>query len=223
MTPSNEAASLRGENSPWETNVIIDESRNRIRERLREELEQVCWALTRILGRQSRWSGFADLSDDPNIRGAKPFRCDIVINAILASQAERWRTLIHEMLHTFSEGYQPLDYMAFRGWEEGVVEQLQRTLRPAVLAELGINLDEAVFTAVETDHEYEEYVRALEEMRESLGEESLRFFSRLLAVPIRDRRQSVFEQGMALPTVRRRAFLGAYSSGDAILKTGTRR
>lgn len=179
--------------------------------------------MVKILGRQSRWSGFADLSDDPNIRGAKPFRCDIVINASLAGQAERWRTLIHEMLHTFSEGYQPLDYMAFRGWEEGVVEQLQRTLRPVVLAELGVKVDEAIFTTVETSHEYEEYVRALEEMRKALGVEAIRFYSDLLATPIRDRRQSVFEQGMALPEVERRAFLSAYSSGDAVLKTGARR
>ena len=190
---------------------------------MERELEQVRAALAKMLRKRSRWSGFADLSDDPNIRGAKPFRCDIVINCVLAGQAERWRTLIHEMLHTFSEGYQPLDYMAFRGWEEGVVEQLQRILRPIVLAELGIKVDEAVFTAVEADHEYTEYVRALEEMREALGVEATGFYSRLLATPIRDRRQSVFEQGMALPTAKRRAFLGTYSSGDAVLKTGARR
>lgn len=135
----------------------------------------------------------------------------------------RWRTLIHEMLHTFSEGYHPLDYMAFRGWEEGTIEQLQRILRPVLLVKLGIKVDEAVFTAVETGHEYVEYVQALEGMREALGEEPTGFYSRLLAVPIRDRRRSVFEQGMALAAAERSAFLRAYSSGDALLKTGIRR
>lgn len=63
----------------------------------------------------------------------------------------------------------------------------------------------------------------LEEMRQVLGEEATPFYSRLLAVPVRKRPQSVFEQGMALPASERRAFLSAYSKGDAILKTGARR
>lgn len=105
------------------------------------------------------------LTDDPDVRGAKPFRCDIVINKTLSEQDLRWRTLIHEMLHTFSAGYNPQDYQALRGWEEGVVEQLQRLLRPAVLAKLGVSVSEKVFEQVEDGHEYQKYVRALESMR----------------------------------------------------------
>lgn len=192
------------------------------RKRLQEELEQVCRVLTEKLGRPSRWSGLVKMTEEIRIRGAKPFRCDIVINAGLIGKAERWRTLIHEMLHTFSAGYQPLDYVAFRGWEEGVVEQLQRTLRPEILTELGITVDEMIFTNVEADHEYTEYVEALEAIREALKEEPMPFYSRLLSVPIRDRRQFVFEQGMALGPPLRRKFLSVYSSGDATLKTGVR-
>ena len=192
------------------------------KQRIQAELEQIRLILVNLLGRASRWSGLVLITDDPNIRGAKPFRCDIVINAGLVGRAERWRTLIHEMLHTFSEGYYPLDYMAFRGWEEGVVEQLQRILRPVVLTELGVKVDEAVFAAVETGHEYAEYVQALEEIRQVLNEEAVLFYSRLLIVPIRERRQLVFEQGMALPATARRAFLSAYSSSAAVLKTGAR-
>ena len=161
-----------------------------------------------------------ELTDNPYIRGAKPFRCDIVINAGLAAQEERWRTLIHEMLHTFSEGYQPLDYVAFRGWEEGVVEQLQRTLRPTILAELGLAISETVFAEIETDHEYVEYVQALENIRAVFNEKSQSFYARLLALPIRDRRRAVFEQGMALAPLQRRLFLSIYSDSDATLKTG---
>ncbi len=145
-----------------------------------------------------------------------------MIDIGLAGKAERWRTLIHEMLHTFSAGYQPLDYVAFRGWEEGVVEQLQRILRLEILAEIGIAVEETVFAAVEATHEYAEYVGALEAMREALAEEPRAFYFRLLSIPIRDRRRLMFEQGMALPPIPRRRFLSIYSSGDAILKTGAR-
>ena len=163
-----------------------------------------------------------ELVHDPSIRGAKPFRCDIVINVELSEQDERWRTLIHEMLHTFSEGYLPLDYVSFRGWEEGVVEQLQRLLRPGILAALGSVVEEKLFAFVEQNHDYSEYVEALEKMRDTLKIESVAFYMRLLAVPIRDRRRSVFEQGMALPFDERFGFLIAYSLGDAVLRTGVK-
>ena len=202
--------------------LLESDSFEESRKQIQEELEKICRVLTERLGRPSRWSGLVEITDDPNIRGAKPFRCDIVINARLIGQVERWRTLIHEMLHTFSAGYQPLDYVAFRGWEEGVVEGLQRILRPVILAELGLMVDETVFTTVEADHDYSEYVEALEGIRESLDEETLAFYSRLLSVPIRDRRRFVFEQGMALPPTHRLLFLNVYSSGDAILKTGVK-
>ncbi len=145
----------------------MDFIQDKDRRQLQEELEQVCRALTERLGRPLRWSGRVETTEDSRIRGAKPFRCDIVINIGLAGKAERWRTLIHEMLHTFSAGYQPLDYVAFRGWEEGVVEQLQRILRPEILAEIGIAIEETVFAAVEAAHEYAEYMGALEAMREA--------------------------------------------------------
>jgi len=79
---------------------------------IQTELEQVQQILLKMLGRPSRWSGEVKLSDNPYIRGAKPFRCDILINTELAGQDERWRTLIHEMLHTFSAGYLALDYLS---------------------------------------------------------------------------------------------------------------
>ena len=124
-----------------------------------------------------------ELTDNPAIRGAKPFRCDIVINAGIAGQDTRWRTLIHEMLHTFSAGYQPLDYTAFRGWEEGVVEQLQRLLRPGVLRALSLAVEEELFVAVEQSHDYAEYVEVLEKMRNALGVEPLVFYRASLLYP----------------------------------------
>ena len=64
-----------------------------------------------------------------DFKGKKRFSCDIQIQEALAKTEARWTTLIHESLHTFSSGYLREDYQAYRGWEEGVVEQLQRLLR----------------------------------------------------------------------------------------------
>ena len=41
------------------------------------------------------------------------------------------------------------DYQEIRGWEEGVVEHLQRLLRPTVLARMQITVPEEVFRLVE--------------------------------------------------------------------------
>lgn len=205
--------------STWKSVKVISDASH---DQIWQELKQIQQVLVGMLGRPSRWSGIVELTEDPYIRGAKPFRCDIIINAELSEKDLRWRTLIHEMLHTFSAGYQPLDYASFRGWEEGIVEQLQRVLRPAVLAELGLAIAEKLFETVEQEHDYAEYVQALENMREALQVTSLVFYKGLLATPIRDRRRSVFEQGMALPFEERFLFLSAYSTGDAILRTGVK-
>jgi len=113
--------------------------------------------------------------------------------------------------------------VTFRGWEEGVVENLQRVLRPAILAELGVVVAEAIFSGAETDHEYTEYVQALEDIRKALGEKKRAFYFDLLAVPLRDRRRVIFEQGMRLSAVERHAFFQVYSRSDAVLKTGVAR
>ena len=69
------------------------------------ELRQIERVLTEIIGRPSRWSGRVELTDDPAVWGAKPYGCDIVINENLRGKDKRWRTFIHEMLHSYSVGY----------------------------------------------------------------------------------------------------------------------
>lgn len=54
----------------------------------------------------------------------------------LAGQPDRWLTLIHEALHTVSTGYVRKDFSALPGWEEDIVEHLQRLFRPAILLHL---------------------------------------------------------------------------------------
>lgn len=49
------------------------------------------------------------------------------------------------------------DYQAFLGWEEGVIEQVQRLLRPTVLKKLGLQIDEAVFVPVKAAYAFNKY------------------------------------------------------------------
>ena len=174
--------------------------------------------LSALLGRPSRWSGTLRLTADPDIHGAKPFGCDIVLNEKLIGDDARWRTLIHEMLHTFSAGYQVHDYQAFRGWEEGVVEFLQRLLRPAVLAQVAPTVNEEVFLRTEADHIYNDYIAALETLRKALKREESLFYFRLLATPIRDRPAAILSQGRSLVREEDAAFVRLFSMCDAALK-----
>lgn len=185
---------------------------------MRDELEKIRAILSALLGRPSRWSGTLLLTSDPDIHGAKPFRCDSVVNETLAGQDARWRTLIHEMLHTFSAGYQVNDYRAFRGWEEGIVEYLQRLLRPTILAQIAPTVSEEVFREVEANHIYNDYIASLETLRKALKREESLFYFRLLETPIRDRPALVLGQGRSLVRDEDAAFVRLFSTSDVTLK-----
>jgi hypothetical protein len=187
-------------------------------ETLREELGRTRQVLEELLGKPSRWSGVLELTSDPSVNGAKPFRCDIVLNTILLGQDVRWRTLIHEMLHTFSAGYNRRDFDSFPGWEEGVVEQLQRLLRPTILARLGVTVAEAIFDSVEAGHKYNGYIRALNAIRQHLNIPAQQFHFDLLSEPIRDRGNSILRTGMLMPPVQRAALISIYSVSNAVLR-----
>ena len=159
-----------------------------------------------------------ELSDDPDIRGAKLWGCDIVINRSLLGQDERWRTLIHELLHSYSVGYSSTDYWASRGWEEGVVEQLQRLLRPEVLRRLHLNIPTTVFEAVQEHPLYNEYVAALEALRVAVGQEPVAFCLAFLAMPIRDRSTAAYGMGRHLDPPEYRSFVRVLSASNATLK-----
>jgi hypothetical protein len=189
---------------------------------LEDELERIRLILEELLGRPSRWSGVLELTDDPAVNGAKPFRCDIVINAALIGQDARWRTLIHEMLHSFSVGYHRRDFDEFPGWEEGVVEQTQRLLRPTILVRLGVSADEAALAQAESNHNYNVYIRALETLRQSLNIPPERFFLELLSEPIKTRAALVIGMAHNLPPSQSHGFLRTFSAAFTILKDRSR-
>ena len=159
------------------------------------------------------------MTDDPEVFGKKPFGCDIIVNESLLGRDLRWRTLIHEMLHSYSAGYNSTDYWANRGWEEGVVERLQRLLRPEVLSRLSFSISEDTFKPVEAAHEYSSYVAALEALRQALGYEERGFYFRLLATPIRDRSGLVASLGRVTRRNDFRAYLDLYATNNVILRT----
>ena len=185
---------------------------------IRAELEQIMPLVSRFTGLPTRWSGKVEMIEDAGFLGQKRFSCDILISAAVAGQPERWSTLIHEALHSVSAGYVRSDFLAIPGWEEGVIECLQRRMRPDILAELGIALPPSFFVFRETGHPYNAYIAALERIRLVLPVTREQFYVRLLATPIADRPVSVLDQIRRLPPEEQRGALMTFSASGATLK-----
>ena len=187
-----------------------------------EELRRLLPLVEELTGLTSRWSGIVELVPEAEYLGLKPFSCEIRINATLAQQDTRWATLIHELLHSCSVGYKRDDFQNLRGWEEGVVEQLQRLLRPEILQRLDIRLSPDVFAIRELKHHFNPYIEALEEIRIALKGEGVpdnphTFYTNLLATPMKERPGYILSLGyqrIALPRV---AFVHAFSAANALL------
>jgi len=190
---------------------------------IRAELERIMPLISALTGLPAPWSGVIELVEDADSKGKKRFSCDIQIDAALARQEIRWATLIHESLHCHSVGYNGTDYRLNRGWEEGVVEQLQRMFRSRVLSEIGIAIDESVFQQAAEYHRYNRYIRALESLRQALPQfasDQEAFYKTLLATPIRDRIALVLGWRDTLPFVDRVEFVGNFSAANYELTRG---
>jgi hypothetical protein len=193
-----------------------------IEARTRQELQEIITVLQELTGLPSQWSGRIELVPGADFKGKKRFSCDIQIDAALASQDVRWSTLIHEALHSFSAGYVRDDYQNFQGWEEGVVEQSQRFFRTQILSQIGVAVASDLFRRVDTEHAYNEFIEALETLRQTLGVpemENEQFYKELLGIPIKERPGHVLRQGMVLPTEQRQHFLHIFSAASATLRT----
>ena len=189
------------------------------RESVAAELRQIEQVLTEIIGWPSRWSGRVELTGDPAVWGAKPYGCDIVINKSLLGHEERWRTLIHEMLHSYSVGYNRRDYDEACGWEEGVVEQLQRLLRPEIFPRLSVQVGEDAFRKTEEAHKYNAYVAALETLRAEVGQDERAFYLRLLATPIAARSGLLVQMGRRMRGSEFGDYVRIFAASNATLKT----
>jgi hypothetical protein len=189
--------------------------------KIASELRAIIAVLTERLGLPSRWSGHVEIVRDAGFKGKKRFTCDILIDAALASQEVRWATLVHEALHTLSAGYIGTDYRDFPGWEERVIERLQRLFRPVILAKLGIIVPKEMFKASEEKHNYNKYIQALEQIRLGLNLTTEEFYVNLINIPIKERSGYVFSLGDELEGRNRTVFLYTLSSANSVLKDFT--
>lgn len=186
---------------------------------IRGEIQQIMPLVSALTGLPTRWSGRVELVENAGFLGQKRFSCDIIILQSLAGQPGRWSTLIHEALHAASAGYVREDFLALPGWEEGVVEKLQRLLRPAILSSLGVFVSEETFTFREVSHPYNAYIEVLEKIRAALSVSEVQFYQRLLTTPIAGRPALIFSQIRSLPSEVQRAALAILSASNATLRT----
>lgn len=174
---------------------------------LQLNLRQIIQVLEDIFGRPSRWNGNAILARTLSFAGAAHYDGSISISELVYAEPElRWRTMIHEALHTFSPPYTRSEYNAAQGWEEGVVEQMQRLLRPQVLAALGVAVREEVLTNAEADHQYNAYIALLEDLRLHLRDVPFGFYRMLLSTPLPERALVLRQSGIMLEEQERQAF-----------------
>lgn len=186
---------------------------------VRQEVEQVVTVVSELTGLPSWWSASLELVEEAAYKALKSFSCTIRVNRAVVLTPNRWRALIHEALHSVSAGLNFSDYQRYRGWEEAVVEQTQRLLRPAVLARLGVAVEDAVFRTEEERHQFNPYIDALETLRSLLGgtdalQDREAFYLKLLAVPLGEGSQSLLQSGYRLPFTQRVTFVTGFSRAN---------
>ena len=118
------------------------------------------------------------------ILGEKRWGCDIILHSDFVNNPLRWRTLLHEVLHSVSAEMNEQDYRRFRGWEEGTVEWLQRRWRPEVLRLVGVSVPENQFAVAERLWPLNGYLEALQVLQEASGLEAEPFYRDLLRTPL---------------------------------------
>lgn len=169
--------------------------------------------LARRTGTANNWNGAIHVQRlRSGALGAKNWDCSIVVSrAIVRDAAELWPTIIHEMLHALSVGVDKASYRAFSGWEEGVVEKLQRILGPRALRAIG----ELPYVGLGA---YDHYIAALERLRRFLGKPESRFYLQLLRIPLADRERAVIDMGQQLPADRQQEWQQVLADDLPILR-----
>lgn len=173
-----------------------------------DELQSVQDEINKLLPTlQTDWQGQVSTYDLAEALGYKTHAHEIVIDTTVLNSNYRWVVYIHELLHAVSsassrktlENEYEAFYQQFKGYEEGIVEALERIIRDPILSSLQIRLsqkDLAIVNLVEMTTEYNEYIHALEGMRHVLGyqeEDRFDFYLWLLKIPLEDRRERVRE------------------------------
>lgn len=161
--------------------------------------------IVRLTRLSTRWTGVLIVRGlDFGPAGQKHGWCGISIrDDVLTVPEYRWSTMIHEGLHSVSAAFSSarLDPTNQR-WEEAIVEQTQRILRPDLLTRLEVTLDEALVRARDDAHRYNTYIRALEIQRNAESREAREFYLELLGSPPQMRVRRLLTASRALATER---------------------
>ena len=137
----------------------------------------------------NNWNGTIEFQPSPGSAGTKEWTCSISIDpGILNNPPELWPILNHEMLHALSTGLTPQAYVDFRGWEEGVVEMLQRIYGPKALQQIG----EQPYVG---SWAYNHYIAELESLRIFLKRSARSYYLKLIRTPLADREQTAIMMG----------------------------
>lgn len=103
-----------------------------------DEPRRLVLLVEEVTGLRSRWNGTvriidvatAALTSQTPFFAKKEWSCGITLVETTLNSERRWRSLLHEALHSVSVGLTKDSYDLFAPWEEAVVETLQRTYRP---------------------------------------------------------------------------------------------
>lgn len=134
--------------------------------------------LGKIVGTDQRWSGkinIVTIRQAWDYYGAKLWTCDIEIR-----EDAQLNTLVHELFHGYSVGLNLSGYRRYRGWEEGVVEKLQRIYGPKSLKAIGEQ-------PVVGTYAYNEYIDALERLRKWTDKSEEEFYLTMIRTELEDR------------------------------------
>lgn len=199
-----------------------------ITERLTAEVQAITKAVEQRTGLTSRWRGEVMIVDSVSalMLSRKPFlakkewNCRITLLDRIAGSDLRWRSLIHEALHSVSAGCREADYNTFIGWEEGVVEALQRLYRPGLLTEIGVAVSESLFTEAEQNWIYEPQIAALRRLHAELPNVSEQaFMETLLRTPLSHRSAKVLAWGKR-EAAEPAAFVRVFAQVSSLLRRG---
>lgn len=182
--------------------MVMDEIA--FQERVEEEVQQIVTFAEAMTGLRSRWNGFVQVVDADTAAlmfpvpffAKKDWNCGITVLQSLLSSDGRWRSLLHEALHSVSVGLTEGSYNQFAPWEEAVVESLQRLYRPFLLQQIGVNADESRFAATESAWRFNPAVDALRRIASERPEVPAQtFLEEMLRMPLPDRPAFAFEWG----------------------------
>ena len=173
-------------------------------ERVEGEMRQIVAFVEGTTRLRSRWNGSVRVVDTNTAAllfpipffAKKDWGCGITVLQAILSNDGRWRSLLHEALHSVSVGLTQESYNQFAPWEEAVVESLQRMYRPALLRSLGVDADESRLAAPEAAWRFNRAVDALGRIAaERPDVPAQEFLEGMLRMPLPDRPAFAFEWG----------------------------